>query len=485
MAPVKMLNRVCGRFSRVVLPISASVLFWFNSNAEESSDTTSLSEADTVNMTQDVIEDSVPAEKKFSSQVKALSYVGFDMAVPRSASFIKNSLDTAPDFQNAESWLEAQMSFRLKHQCESGRELSAQVFFSPLFGLGKSIKRDASEQIGGVQEVYACLRSVSNFDWGITAGKRAIEPNAGLYAHPTYLLPIVNWNYSPVQKQTEIQNAVMAEISGTLPESIMLTMRWFPALTASPHEERFINSQDQAANIEASITIAQDHSLKLSWYKGPFTSYGFSWEWVKGWIQFFTEGSIRNQKRMAEMTNIPMTFSGFLPFVLMDRSDKYWPLISMGSQVDFQAGFLKQMRMSLEYIYSGEGWRADITRNFDKMLNQMDKIEISSPSYLEKMNLLGNVAQTWSFEDAYRDRLMLRFNSIESFDWGWSVNLIGLGPFDGLLCSATGNFSFLNVFEFSASLESLVASRDNALIGQLPQHYRFWSGISFHFSRRN
>lgn len=420
----------------------------------------------------------------FRSELDGSLHLGADGAGSQTDSYLR-TFGAGKGFRASETWVETRLHLAWKLPGSDAGFWSFAAYASPLFGSWQEHGDSARiESLRNLREAWISARYAGSWDVNLWGGRRSIEPGAGLYAHPMYVLPIEGWVYSPEGRAWEENNAVLAELGIRTPSGVTATARWFPKLESDSLLDDVFPTQDQAVNVELASQVLEDHSLRLAWFRGAFQEFGASWEWGYDPVQLFAEASVRDQERPWSLVRVDEgNRPGATGWTMEERGGSWWTKVTAGPQIDFDAGPLHRLRASMEYVWSEGGWETSRTREAASVLTELRDIPPDDPRYPEALGLMGSVAGSWDLSEAYRHRAMFRLSSVESMSWNWALNLVGYGPLDALMAKAECERGFADAFVASLETQVLLAYRHDALFAQMPQPWRVWGGITYSFGQ--
>lgn len=342
-------------------------------------------------------------------------------------------------------------------------QATARLSFAPLLDLARTDSGGIHRRTEFVlREGWVRLERSGDRTWFFEAGRRDIEPGAGLASHPSRVLP------AAPQRDDErdgplSRNPVYAGAGSNSDGGWRTSLQWFPSLDPSGAWTSLAAGQSSTVRLAQTVPVPGPNALSLEAGAGDFTSVGASWEWRDGDWFASAEGAVRND---GHPTGPRRDRTG--AWSLEPARTDFSPALALCLQRDFEIPALGRWRLSGEWSRFEGAWDPATTRSVAALLDSLSATTRSDPRQPAARGALGTFVSGTDAFQAYRDRFLARIGSVESMGWGGGLNLLALGPLEGAWLELEAHATLPGGIAIEGRVSGMAWTAEHSLARQAP-----------------
>ena len=409
----------------------------------------------------EMVQDEAPSR---SWSVRAEGSANLESGARRgnSHSFVSRDLGSDPASSAQRGWIEERVG--AGSRWGSLDEWRVQGFAAPLVGLERLDSAGVDrKRLLLLREGWVRLERSASARWSLRLGRFQVEPDPGLAAHPSRVLPF-RTRPEGVPDEPEEDNPVGAELAWTPGEGRRTVVEFFPRI--DPHNEwkAVADSQDPLVRLEQSWRFGREHEVRLEAGFGRFLSIGGSWEWSRDDWFLSCIGAVRDDR-----TGVVIGRDSAENWRAVTIGEGLRPEVSAAIQRDFPIPLVGRIRLSMEWSDADGGWSAAESRRVARRIDSMVSVPRATPEGGKAMSALGGFAGADLWTEGYAQRLLVRLGSVESLRWGGGIDLLMPGPFEGAIVHADAPAAVRAHLDIECVLTFPVWSRAGSIVSQLPE----------------
>jgi hypothetical protein len=417
-----------------------------------------------------IVEDA-PIAPRWNFEAQGSLWAGGGALKGNSASFVRAVLGSDPTSSRLQAWSEMRISGNRAFAGDNGRWV-LQAHAAPLVG-GEGVD-SASKR---TRSLFVLREGWLRMGWegdrriALWSGSMRIEPGAGLSAHPSRVSPLVA-RQSQGADESQERNPTGIGVEGTWAEGVRTAVQVFPTLSPVTGWDGILSEQRRCVRLEQTFDLPGGHDLRLEAGTGQFLSLGGSWEWSRsGWF-LSSEVAMRDDGEFPRLDRDPAG-----QWELVAPNGDFRPELAVQIQRDLPTAGLGLTRLSLEWVESGGGMSVRQSREMAQAIDDLSSIPMPSRLGGRARQILGEFARTSPWIDGYAHRLLVRWGSVESLNWGGGINTLWIGPTEGVLVQADLHRSLGRRVTLESAITALAWARPGSLVGHLPDKVQARAGV--------